>query len=93
MVLSSFTAGMPYIIKPPTRSARSNTVTAWPARFSSAAQAKPAEPEPTTATFLPVRKLGGLAVTQPSRKARSAMAAFRYAAEVVNQEQIVPLLP
>ena len=42
------------------RSARSNTVTVWPARFSWAAAASPAGPEPTTATFLPVRMLGRL---------------------------------
>ena len=37
------------------RSARSKTVTRWPARFSCSAAASPAGPEPTTATFLPVR--------------------------------------
>ena len=37
------------------RSSRSNTVTVWPALLSCAAQASPAGPEPTTATFLPVR--------------------------------------
>ena len=37
------------------RSARSNTVTWWPARFSWSAAARPAGPEPTTATRLPVR--------------------------------------
>ena len=36
------------------RSARSNTVTAWPARVSCCAAARPAGPDPTTATFLPV---------------------------------------
>ena len=42
------------------RSARSKTVTQWPARLSWAAQARPAGPEPTTATFLPVRVGGRL---------------------------------
>ena len=37
------------------RSARSNTVTVCPALLSCAAAARPAGPEPTTATFLPVR--------------------------------------
>ena len=36
------------------RSARSNTTTSWPARVSCWAAARPAGPEPTTATFLPV---------------------------------------
>ena len=56
------------------RSARSNTVTVCPARFSCAAQARPAGPEPTTATFLPVRIAGGSATTQPSSKPRSMIA-------------------
>ena len=43
------------------RSARSNTVTQWPARFSWSAAARPAGPEPTTATRLPVRTSGGRA--------------------------------
>ena len=36
------------------RSARSKTVTSWPARVSCCAAASPAGPEPTTATRLPV---------------------------------------
>ena len=47
--------GMPYISRPPGRSARSKTVTLWPALLSWAAAESPAGPEPTTATFLPVR--------------------------------------
>ena len=39
-------------------SARSNTVTAWPAWLSCAAAASPAGPQPTTATRLPVRARG-----------------------------------
>ena len=49
--LSSFMLGMPYMSRPPMRSARSKTVTAWPARFSWAAQARPAGPLPMTATL------------------------------------------
>ena len=41
------------------RSARSKTVTSWPAALSWAAQARPAGPEPTTATRFPVRLTGG----------------------------------
>ena len=53
------------------RSERSKTVTRCPARFSCSAAASPAGPEPTTATFLPVRADGGAGTTQPSSKARS----------------------
>lgn len=53
------------------RSARSNTVTVWPARVSCCAAARPAGPEPTTATFLPVSRSGGSRTTQPSSKALS----------------------
>ena len=47
--------------QPAERSARSKTVTACPALLSCAAAAKPAGPEPMTATFLPVRVSGGSA--------------------------------
>ena len=50
------------------RSARSYTVTQCPARFSCAAQERPAGPEPTTATFLPVRFSGGSGTTVPEAK-------------------------
>ena len=63
--LSSFMLGMPYISSPPGRSSRSSTVTAWPARFSCAAAARPAGPEPITATLLPVRAAGGSGTIQP----------------------------
>ena len=53
------------------RSARSKTVTSWPARVSCWAAARPAGPEPTTATDLPVTRCGGLGRTQPSSKALS----------------------
>ena len=62
--LSSFMLGMPYISRPPTRSARSNTVTAWPRLFRYSATESPAGPLPTTATLLPVRVGGGVAVSQ-----------------------------
>ncbi len=55
------------------RSDFSNTVTKCPARFSWSAAARPAGPEPMTATVLPVRTSGGFAVTQPSPKAFSMM--------------------
>ncbi len=53
----------------------SKTVTECPARLSCWAAANPAGPEPTTATFLPVRASGGggKALTQPSSKARLMM--------------------
>ncbi len=52
----------------------SNTVTAWPARASCCAAARPAGPEPTTATVLPVFCAAGCGFTQPSAQARSMMA-------------------
>ena len=63
--LSSFMLGMPYISRPPTRSARSNTVTAWPRLFRYSATDRPDGPLPTTATLLPVRAGGGAAWSQP----------------------------
>ena len=71
--LSSFMFGMPYISSPPIRSARSKTVTRWPARLSWSAAARPAGPLPITATVNPVRASGGLGVIQPSSQARSAI--------------------
>ena len=53
------------------RSSRSNTATVWPARVSCCAAARPAGPEPTTATVLPVRRPGGSGSTQPLAKASS----------------------
>ena len=53
------------------RSARSNTTTRWPARVSCWAAARPAGPEPMTATALPVVVDGGTGTTQPSSHARS----------------------
>ena len=44
LVLSSFMFGMPYMSRPPMRSARSKTVTEWPARLSWAAAQRPAGP-------------------------------------------------
>src|SRR5256885_16736279 len=66
--------GIPYMSSPPMRSARSKTVTQWPARLSWAAAARPAGPEPTTAARLPVRLLGASGWTQPSSKPLSALA-------------------
>lgn len=53
------------------RSARSNTVTWCPALVSCCAAARPAGPDPTTATFLPVILSGIIGTTQPSAKALS----------------------
>ncbi len=53
------------------RSARSNTITECPARLSCWATASPAGPEPTTATFLPVRTAGMSGCTQPCSNAWS----------------------
>src|SRR5262245_18026258 len=55
------------------RSARSNTVTACPARVSCCAAARPAGPLPTTATRLPVAFAGTTGTTQPSSNARSTI--------------------
>ena len=48
--LGSFMLGMPYMSRPPARSAFSTTVTRAPRRASSQALARPEGPEPTTAT-------------------------------------------
>ena len=56
------------------RSAFSNSVTACPARANCWAQARPAGPEPTTATFLPVRRGGITGSIQPSSQPRSTIA-------------------
>ena len=53
------------------RSARSYTVTAWPARVSCWAAASPAGPEPTMATRLPVGLEAMIGSTHPSAQARS----------------------
>ena len=66
-ILSAFMLGTPYIIKPAARSARSYTVTRWPALLSWSAAARPAGPDPMTATFLPVRLTGGLGTISPRR--------------------------
>src|SRR6267378_1666574 len=64
---------MPYRRRPPIRSAFSNTVTAWPARFSCWAAASPDGPEPTTAILLPVRVSGSSGLIHPSSQARSTI--------------------
>ena len=56
------------------RSFFSNTVTSWPARASCCAAASPAGPEPTIATFLPLRTAAFCGAIQPSCHARSAIA-------------------
>ena len=71
---SILNSGMPYRSRPPSRSARSNTVTSWPARVSCCAAARPAGPEPTTATLRPVREAGSSGRTQPISKALSMIA-------------------
>src|SRR5215208_3599033 len=45
---------MPYMRRPPILSSFSKTVTLWPAQLSCWAAARPAGPDPTTATCLPV---------------------------------------
>mmetsp|Transcript_53404 Transcript_53404/g.169818 ORF Transcript_53404/g.169818 Transcript_53404/m.169818 type:complete len:240 (+) Transcript_53404:1053-1772(+) len=67
-ILSVFMLGTPYIMSPPMRSARSYTVTEWPILLSWSAAARPAGPEPTIATFLPVRTAGGRGTIQPFSK-------------------------
>ena len=47
------------------RSARSNTVTAWPRMFRYSATERPEGPLPMTATLLPVRAGGGVTFIQP----------------------------
>ena len=73
MDFSSFMLGMPYISRPPGRSARSNTVTVWPRLLSWSAQERPEGPEPTTATRFPVRRLGGRGAMRPWLQASSMM--------------------
>ena len=53
------------------RSARSYTVTPCPTLVSCWAAARPAGPDPTTATRLPVTVAGITGVTHPSAQARS----------------------
>ena len=55
------------------RSARSYTATVWPARVSCWAAARPAGPEPMTATVRPDRRSGASGLTVPSSHARSTM--------------------
>ena len=65
IVLSSFMLGMPYMSKPPMRSARSKTVTLWPARFSCAAHAKPGGSRADDRDFL-ASALGGRLRSDPA---------------------------
>mmetsp|Transcript_31538 Transcript_31538/g.95340 ORF Transcript_31538/g.95340 Transcript_31538/m.95340 type:complete len:278 (-) Transcript_31538:273-1106(-) len=73
-VFASFMEGMPYISRPPPRSARSRTCTTWPARLSCCAAARPAGPEPMMTTRLFVRACGGCGVIQPLVKPYSMIA-------------------
>src|SRR3546814_575133 len=52
----------------------SKTESCGPARASCCAQARPAGPDPTTATVLPVLRAGGWGVTQPLSQPLSIMA-------------------
>ena len=67
-------SGIPRTSSPPGISFFSNTVTVWPARLSCCAAARPAGPEPMTATLRPVRICGDSGSIQPSSQPRSAMA-------------------
>lgn len=58
MSIPNLKSGIPNRSSPPTFSSRSYTVTEWPALLSCSAAAKPAGPEPTMATVLPVRERG-----------------------------------
>mmetsp|Transcript_89154 Transcript_89154/g.212878 ORF Transcript_89154/g.212878 Transcript_89154/m.212878 type:complete len:309 (+) Transcript_89154:971-1897(+) len=73
-ILSSFMDGMPYIRRPPGRSALSMTSTRCPARFSCCATASPAGPDPMTQTRRPVRCRGGWGLIQPLEKPYSMIA-------------------
>ena len=71
--LSSFMLGMPYMRRPPRRSSRSKTVTVCPRRLSRSAAARPAGPEPTTATVLSDLAAGIRGSMSPWEKAFSMM--------------------
>ncbi len=71
---SILNSGIPYRSSPPGASARSNTVTTCPALVSCWAAARPAGPEPMTATLRPAASAAGdgrRGGTQPSAQARS----------------------
>ena len=70
---SILNSGIPYRIRPPIRSARSNTTTLCPALVSCWAAANPAGPEPATATRRPVFSAGTSGTIHPSSHARSTM--------------------
>ena len=70
--MSAFMFGTPYIMRPPTRSERSYTVTAVPGFVELVRGGDdPRDPEPITATFLPVRVAGGVGTIHPSSNPRS----------------------
>ena len=67
-------SGIPWRSNPPMRSDFSNTIASCPARANCCAAAKPAGPEPTTATRLPVLCFGGCGITQPISQPLSMIA-------------------
>ena len=71
---SSFMLGMPYMRRPPARSARSTTVTRAPRRASSQAATRPAGPEPTTATLGASAAAGAKRAGPPLAHCQSEMA-------------------
>ena len=70
---SNLKFGMPYLNSPPILSSLSKTVTLCPALLSCCAAARPAGPDPITATVLPVLVLGIWGLIQPSLKAFSTI--------------------
>ena len=68
---SILNSGIPYRSNPPILSARSYTTTVCPARVSCCAAARPAGPDPTTATVLPDNRSGINGTTRFSKKASS----------------------
>ena len=71
MFFSILNSGIPYRSSPPILSARSYTTTVCPARVSCWAAARPAGPEPITATVFPVMRSGGRGLTSPEPNASS----------------------
>ena len=72
--LSSLKLGIPIRIRPPISGDFSNTVTRCPSLLNVLAAARPAGPEPITATLFPLSFTGGEGTTHPSSKAFSIMA-------------------
>jgi hypothetical protein len=70
--------GMPYMSRPPGRSARSKTVTVWPARLSCAAAAEAGGAGADDGDLLAGALLRRLGQTQPSSQPRSMIAASMF---------------